>query len=356
MKGKRACVLVLCLCLLAGCARRGGEKKGPAATPPPTVAPTPTAAPTPEPVETAEPTPTPPPKQELPLGAMLLLELEETDRVMDKATGDLNGDGVEDWAVVAERPSKAEEPGEYFTDAPRTLAILLGDGKGGFYLGQTNDHFIRRDTQGGVFGDPYEGIYIQNGELHYKDYGGSAWKWGNDYAFSWQGDGLALTGLETMSRYGERGVTESYDFLAGEYTQRAFSEGAWDCGTGLLWEQDISAEFLRLEDMPNAWEGEPWREQLPPLPDLKVRFYGYEEGWSGDKGPEEILDGVRKERFPDMSRVELSWTEETRSNYAKAMGGEVPGYYYADGEGRLSWFAGSSVIYESWDGETMEFY
>lgn len=354
MKGKRACMLVLCLCLLAGCARRGGEKKGPAATPPPTVAPTPTAAPTPEPVETAEPTPTPAPKQELPLGAMLLLELEETDRVMDKATGDLNGDGVEDWAVVAERPSKAEEPGEYFTDAPRTLAILLGDGKGGFYLGQTNDHFIRRDTQGGVFGDPYEGIYIQNGELHYKDYGGSAWKWGNDYAFSWQGDGLALTGLETMSRYGERGVTESYDFLAGEYTQRAFSEGAWDCGTGLLWEQDISASLLQLEYMPNAWDEEPWREQLPPLPSLG--YCGYEEILPLEKHPEEILDEVQREHFPDMSRVALPWTEETRANYVKATDREVSGYFYANAEGRLSWRGGTSVMYESLDGKAVDYY
>lgn len=354
---RKIVALCLCLCLLAGCVGKSIERRPVESRRPEiTAMPEPTSSPTPPPEPTEVPTPTSTPEPTLPETALALLALSDTDYVMDKAAGDLNGDGLADWAVVIERPSEAEEPNEYFTDAPRTLVIIMGDGDGGYTLGQSNDHFIRRDTQGGMNPDPYGGISIAEGELHYEDFGGSAWKWENSYTFSWHYDMLILTQLEVMTMYRERGIMECYDFEEGKYTQRAFSEGGWDCGTGLLWEQNISASLLQLEYMPNAWDEEPWREQLPPLPDLTVRFYGYEEGWSGDKGPEEILDGVRKERFPDMSRVELSWTEETRSNYAKAMGGEVPGYYYADGEGRLSWFAGSSVIYESWDGETMEFY
>lgn len=205
-----------------------------------------------------------------------------------------------------------------------------------------------------MYGDPYEGIFIEQGQLRYKDYGGSAWKWGNEYIFSWREEGLALTRLETMTEYGGRGIEECYDFIEGRYTQRAFSEGGWDCGTGLLWEQEISAPGPGLEEMPNAWDGEPWRGQLPPLPSLG--FYGYEERQPLEEHPEESLDRVQRERFPDMRRVDLPWTEETRANYARAMGWEVPGYYYADGEGRLSWFEGHSVMYESLDGETVDFY
>ena len=354
---KRYVALTLSLCLLAGCGGRTAETPAPLPTVEAEASAVPSPIPAPEPTEA--PTPDPAPGPALPEEALALLELSDTDYVMDQAAGDLNGDGLTDWAVVVERPSLAEEPNEYFADAPRTLAILLNDGKDGYTLGQTNDRFIRRDTQGGMNPDPYDGILIKEGELRYSDYGGSAWKWGNSYTFSWRYDMLILTRLETMTLYGERGIEECYDFEEGRYAQRAFSEGGWDCGTGLLWEQEISAAPLRLEDMANPLDGEwleasPWLKELPPLPDLG--FYGYEERLPLERRPEELLDEVQRERFPDMSREDLPWTEETRANYAKAIGGEVPGYYYADGEGRLSWYGGDSVMYKSLDGETLDFY
>ena len=331
MKGKRACMLVLCLCLLAGCARRGGEKKGPAATPPPTVAPTPTAAPTPEPVETAEPTPTPAPKQELPLGAMLLLELEETDRVMDKATGDLNGDGLTDWAVVIEHLDKMEDLENVYRDAPRTLTILLGDGKGGYVLGQSNHSFIRRASQGGVYGDPHMGIFIEDGELSYATYGGSSLRWSEGYTFHWAEDGLELKscGSGSFWVHNDQPTYSLYDFTTGEYTEKFNPHG--EEGEGLvIWRQKFSAVPPRLEDMKGSDEkGELWVE-IPPLPSPG----GYMSA-PPIQSPETLLDKAKESYHPDMWRVEIPWTEETRTNYSDVVGYSVPGYYYTDGKAVL---------------------
>ena len=216
---RKIVALCLCLCLLAGCVgksieRRHVESRRPETTaaPEPAFSPEPTEVPTPTP----EPTEAPTPEPTLPEAILALLELTDTDYVMDQASGDLNGDGFADWAVVIERPSEAEEPNECFTDAPRTLVIIMGDGDGGYTLGQSNDHFIRRDTQGGMNPDPYGGISIAEGELHYEDFGGSAWKWENSYTFSWHYDMLILTQLEVMTMYRERGIMECYDFEEGK--------------------------------------------------------------------------------------------------------------------------------------------
>lgn len=328
--------LALALCLLSGCGVGADAPIGPSPVPP-----SPSVTPTPELTEFSTPIPSPEPT--LPEEALALLELSDTDYVMDRAAGDLNGDGVEDWAVVVERLSRVEEPGEYFTDAPRTLAILLGDGKGGFYLGQTNDHFIRRDTQGGVFGDPYEGIRIEGGGLQYSAYGGSSWRWRETYHFSWREDGLALKAVDDIFyscvTEGLGGEQALYDFSAGEYTLRAWCGGGGDMDGKLLWQEPLLVSAPRLEELPNVEdESGPWVE-TPPLPNLGRYEYETMSLYApAQYSPEAMLDKARKEYHPDMWRVDIPWTEETRANYSAAVGYEVPGYYYTDGQAILHYY------------------
>lgn len=327
---KRYLPLILGLCLLTGCVKTQAPEPTVGADVPigPTVTltPEPTAAPAPS----MEPDPGSTPVPELPGEALALLDLSDTDRVLDKAAGDLNGDGLEDWAVVVEH-LEGVDPESFHRDAPRTLIILLDDGKGGYTLGQTNDHFIHRASQGGVNGDPYMEIFIENGELDYGVYGGSALRWSEGYTFHWVGDGLELKtfGSGSFWVYNNQTTYELYDFTTGEYTQRFRSHGEEDGGM-VIWRQAFSAVPPRLEEMKGADEaGEPWVE-LPPLPSPG----GYMSA-PPVQDPEKLLDKVREKYYPNMWRVDIPWTEETRANYSAALGYPAPGYYYTDGQAVL---------------------
>lgn len=344
---KRYLPLILTLLLLSGCWGRRMEKSLPVVTETPevetdletTVIPSPSPEILPEPtqepdsVTSPEPVPVTTPEPELPGEALALLTLADTDRVLDKAVGDLNGDGAEDWAVVVEH-LEGVDPESFYRDAPRTLTILLDDGKGGYILGQTNDRLIRRASQGGVNGDPYMGIFIENGELHYGTYGGSALRWSEGYTFHWVGDGLELKsfGSGRFWVYNNQPTYELYDFTTGEYTEKFNPHG--EEGEGLvIWRQAFSAAPPRLEEMKGADEaGESWVE-LPPLPSPG----GYMSA-PPLQSPETLLDKAKEDYHPDMWRVDIPWTEETRANYSAALGYPVPGYYYTNGEGDLYYY------------------
>lgn len=327
---KRYLSLALTLCLLSGCTVGADAPMGP--TLDPTPASTEISTPIPEPTEA--PTPTPSPEPALPEAALALLNLSDTDYVMDQAAGDLNGDGLEDLAVVIEHLDRVEDMGNFYRDAPRTLTILLDDGKGGYDLGQSNHSFIRRASQGGVCGDPHMGIFIEDGELHYSTYGGSSLRWSEGYTFHWAGDGLELKscGSRSFWVYNDQPTYSLYDFTTGEYTERFQPRG--EEGEGLvIWRQKFSAVPPRLEDMRGADEaGEPWAEH-PPLPSPG----GYMSA-PPLQSPETLLDKAKESYHPDMWRVDILWTEETRANYSAALGYPAPGYYYTNGEGDLYYY------------------
>lgn len=337
---KRFLSLILMFCLLSGCGVGADVPIGP--TPDPTEV----STPTPEPTET----PTP----DIPEAALALLDMSDTDYVMDKTAGDLNGDGIEDWAVVIEHSEDKEYiDGGYLI--PRTIMILLGDKNADFILGPSNSHFVYRKDWDDRRGVPYEGVSMEKGEFHYGDFGGNPWKYRTDYTFSWQQDDLTLTRVEEVVEINGRGEEISYDLREGEYQQRIRWEENADFNGKLLWEQKISPMSPCFEELPDRWDSLLYQITLPPLPNLGYYDFGDPEYQNQTEiSPEEILDTIRAEHFPDMEPVELLWTEETRATYSAAIGCQVPGHYYANDKGTLSYYAGDSALYWPASGDKME--
>lgn len=352
---RKIVALCLCLCLLAGCVGKSMERRPVESRQPEiTATPEPTSSPTPPPEPTEVPTPTPTPEPTLPETALALLALSDTDYVMDKAAGDLNGDGLVDWAVVIEHPED-----EKYIDGgpliPRTIIILLGDKNADFILGPSNSHFVYRRDGDDRRGVPYEGVSIEKGEFHYGDFGGNPWKYRTDYTFSWQLNDLTLTRVERVVEISGRGEEISYDLREGEYQQRILWEENAAFNGKLLWEQKISPMSPCFEELPDRWGILLDQIALPPLPNLGYYDFGDPEHRNQTEiSPEEVLDTIRAEHFPDMEPVELLWTEETRETYSAAIGCQVPGHYYANDKGTLSYFADYSALYRPASGDKME--
>jgi hypothetical protein len=112
--------------------------------------------------------------------AELLALVPRDHELFDFGTGDLNGDGREDAALVLRKPDEAEG-----SDVPRPLLLLIRGADGRLAVQRRNDHVVYCHDCGGMMGDPYQGLEIGKGRLTTTMYGGSAWRWSQAYTFAY---------------------------------------------------------------------------------------------------------------------------------------------------------------------------
>jgi hypothetical protein len=98
--------------------------------------------------------------------------------------GDVNADGAQDFVLVTERV------GVYYTyaeqqNAKRALLVLVREPDRSLRLVARSDHAVMCSRCGGVFGDPFEGVETEPGAFTVNHYGGSAWRWREDYTFAY---------------------------------------------------------------------------------------------------------------------------------------------------------------------------
>lgn len=94
--------------------------------------------------------------------------------VLNFTKGDLNRDKIEDAILILKRDNESIE----MEDAPRRpLFILIGEKNGAYKKAAENNTTVLTIQDGGVMGDPFEGVTIKNGYFSVEHYGGSAWRW-----------------------------------------------------------------------------------------------------------------------------------------------------------------------------------
>ncbi len=160
--------------------------------------------------------------------------------LLDHVELDFNGDGFSDYVAVqqVEKDREIEEQNQgTHRIFPRILFAVAGDGEGKYHLDFQDENLIRCWSEGGVFGDPYLPLTAEGSSFSTHAFGGSGWKWSEDYTYTYS-EG---TWIQTLS-------VDSYGY--GEYIT-SYREDNWETGVGVRKER--SSEF---DDMEKNWEKE----------------------------------------------------------------------------------------------------
>jgi len=121
--------------------------------------------------------------------------------VLMSAEGDLNKDGISDTVLVLKNIHETDIDASgvlKYTDAPRLLAILFKTTQGDYRLSATSAKVILCSTCGGVLGDPFQDLKIDQGVMVIDHYGGSRYRWGYTHRLRYQdGDWYLIGKTET---------------------------------------------------------------------------------------------------------------------------------------------------------------
>ncbi len=286
------------------------------------------------------------------------------ETVRDWAAGDLGNDGVPDWAVVVD--GAAPEPDGDFAATPRTLYLLSETAEGGLTVTHASGGILLGRECGGVWGDPYLGVDLQDGNLRVLDYGGSAFRWSHVYTFVPEGEDLVLSriAVERSCTHTGNGVAEVYGLPEGTAEETTFSYVMEEYRPLTLYRGTFPPVRIRLEDA-SAWQ-EAELDCTPRYPMPWLTYYYFKDlDPAPVRSAEEILDIVHREKHPELERVEMACGEELLDNWSQALGYEAPRWYYA-GNGRVLSYAEAewreyeadwvhTVLYQDADGNT-DFY
>ena len=258
-------------------------------------------------------------------------------RILESQSGDLNGDGRNDFAVVLEEQTESAERPDAEGSSSRRIVVLLAQAGGSLRTAHVNLTLVLDGTAGGVFGDPFEGISIENGSLVISHYGGSNFRWSWGMEFRYVGGLFRLTGLTHGSMYtgtanGEETVC---DFLRGTVERRA-SGGPED--GALLYSGNMESKIYTFDQA--NFDEVAANVEIPFLPDLG--YYDYDRIVSSPPPPPRLspgdaLDRVKEARYPHYLKAPLPLTPAMLRAYAKLLGYEIPGHRYQGSDGELEY-------------------
>ncbi|NGZ77676.1 hypothetical protein [Saccharibacillus alkalitolerans] len=149
--------------------------------------------------------------------------LKQPNGGIARAEGDLNKDGIPDLALVI------QQDGEEGEAMPRRLLLAFGEKGGGYRLSAIADHVVLSADEGGVWGDPFHGVTVEQGAVVIRHEGGSNDRWYNTYRFRYQGGDWKLIGATVGSYFTGAQTAESADeddcnLATGDYVSRRTDE------------------------------------------------------------------------------------------------------------------------------------
>lgn len=115
--------------------------------------------------------------------------------LIESIEGDLDNDGIEE-TVVAYNTAEVVE-GSY-KNVERDL-IVYKKQSGKWVKWKSSLQALYGSRDGGMMGDPYDTMFIENGILQIQHFGGSSWKWSVTDKYRYQDNELYLIGYTSLS-------------------------------------------------------------------------------------------------------------------------------------------------------------
>lgn len=163
-------------------------------------------------------------------GSCLEAFVAEDWKLMDCVELDFNGDGICDYVGVQE----AIEPRGARCWIPRVLFAVAGDENGNYHLEFQDENLIRTRGEGGVFGDPYLPLTAEGSSFTTHGYGGSGWRWSEDYTYTWKEGTWYLTYAKNIYGYGQY-IT-------------SYKEDNWETGVGVRKKRSSAFEDMEKNE------------------------------------------------------------------------------------------------------------
>jgi hypothetical protein len=153
---------------------------------------------------------------------------------------DVTGDGLIDLLVISEplpqivnyntnQPCKSVSESQCtMVYGRRELHFFVGDAQGRLTLNFTNKDMVLAGDEGGVFGDPLNGLSVRkSGAIALSVYGGSAWRWGFTDVMQFRDGDLKLIGQDSYEGWTGDGRSEasSTNLITGEVVETSAKNG-----------------------------------------------------------------------------------------------------------------------------------
>ena len=108
--------------------------------------------------------------------------------ILEELSGDLDSDGIAEKIVVY-------DTGEQTEDGTLRELIIFKKQSGEWHEWHKSRSAVLPSKYGGMMGDPFEGISLENGILQIHFFGGSSWKWSYTDKYRFQNNRLVLIGF-----------------------------------------------------------------------------------------------------------------------------------------------------------------
>lgn len=202
--------------------------------------------------------------------------------IWDSVELDFNEDGVPDYVGVLQAAMTDEDGYQvYQLEYPRILFAIASEKNEGYRLDFQDMNVIRKRDEGGVFGDPYQPLTAEGTTFTTHTYGGSAWRWWEDYTYTYREGNWWLASSEEAYGYGDY-ITdyEKNDWENGVGIRKERSsdwgpmEENWDLAETVGWDSlgyDLEYEVPLDEQMTLEQAGKRWWLAADRMTDWEVK-------------------------------------------------------------------------------------